>query len=274
MVSEYFLTIKLSWNTTTRFPRHTFWWCGIDGSRLLAHMPPESTYNSAALPHSVRTIESQYEDKDVSCHAMLLFGIGDGGGGPGEEHLERLARVQNLDGLPPVRQTSSLDFFAELKEESEAFGTWNGELYLERHQGTFTTQARNKRFNRKLEFALHDLELISVVAGVLAGFAYPSEPLERIWKETLLYPFHDILPGSSKYPATGVFDETSARYAALMRLKISSRMPADDSRLVSTEHDFGSRFWSPTPFRGPGRSRSMLAIPGGLCPRSRPWDSP
>jgi alpha-mannosidase len=211
---DYFLTIKLSWNTTTRFPRHSFIWQGLDGSEILAHMPPEGTYNSAALPHSVRSVETSYEHKDVSEHAMLLFGIGDGGGGPGEEHLERLARMANLEGLPPVRQERSSEFFARLQAESADLPTWEGELYLERHQGTYTTQGRTKRFNRKLEILLHDLEWISVLARALAGHPYPSEALDPIWKEALLYQFHDILPGTS---IGRVYEETGVRYGILTR---------------------------------------------------------
>jgi alpha-mannosidase len=215
---EYFMTIKLSWNTTNQFPRHSFWWRGVDTSRVLAHMAPEGTYNSAALPHSIRAIEEGYLDKDVSEHALLLYGIGDGGGGPGEEHLERLQRVRNLEGLPPIRQETSLDFFNRLAGEAGhprgvGFRTWTGELYLERHQGTYTTQARSKRFNRKLELGLRELEWISVLAARLAGLPYPSEVLNRIWKEVLLYQFHDILPGTS---IGRVYDESTTRYAALL----------------------------------------------------------
>ncbi len=209
----YFSTQKLSWSLINVFPHHSFHWQGIDGSRVLAHMLPEETYNSPALPRSVRKIERNYKEKGVSGHSLLVFGIGDGGGGPGEEHLERLDRLRNLEGLSPVRQEPVEAFIAKWREDAERFPTWSGELYLERHQGTLTTEARNKWYNRKLELALRELEWTSVVAGFVGQKAYPAARLQAIWREVLLYQFHDILPGSS---IKRVYDESLARYALLL----------------------------------------------------------
>lgn len=209
---EYFLTIKLSWNAFNVFPHHTFFWQGIDGTQVLSHMPPEGTYNSSAAPRAVMATETNFADKAVSEHAVLLYGIGDGGGGPGTEHLERLKREKNLAGLAPVQQEHIEAFFERIAQDSSDYQTWSGELYLEKHQGTYTTQARNKRFNRKMELALRDLEFIATLASTLAGHPYPRQELETIWKEVLLYQFHDILPGSS---ITRVYDESLARYQQL-----------------------------------------------------------
>lgn len=206
---DYFMTQKISWNQVNRFPHHSFHWQGIDGTRVLAHMLPEETYNSPALPRSLAKIERNYQDKGVSGHALLLYGIGDGGGGPGEEHIERLLRLGNLAGLPPVVQEPAAAFFEKWRTDAERFPTWVGELYLERHAGTLTTQARSKRHNRRLEQALRELEWMAI----LAGGDYPSTRLEAIWREVLLYQFHDILPGSS---IKRVYDESLARYAALL----------------------------------------------------------
>lgn len=209
----YFMTQKLSWSLITRHPYHTFWWEGIDGSRVLAHLPPESTYNSAAGPRSVLAAEQNFLEKGVSDRCLMLFGIGDGGGGPGEEHLERLTREADLTGLCPVVQEPAKAFFRHIAADGARYPAWSGELYLERHQGTYTTQGRIKRFNRKLELALRELELAASVATTFAGVAYPREALERIWKELLLYQFHDILPGSS---IARVYDEATPRYEALL----------------------------------------------------------
>jgi alpha-mannosidase len=149
----------------------------------------------------------------VSEHALLVYGIGDGGGGPGAEHLERLARIRNLAGLSPVTQEPAAAFFEKWRRQADRFPTWVGELYLERHQGTLTTNARNKRYNRKLELALRELEWTSVLATVLAGAAYPARRLEALWREALLYQFHDILPGSS---IKRVYDESVARYREML----------------------------------------------------------
>ncbi|SFE59517.1 alpha-mannosidase [Paenibacillus catalpae] len=209
---DYMMTQKLSWNVYNTHPHHSFEWEGIDGSKVLAHLPPEDTYNSPGAPRSLTKIENSYLDRNVSEHALMLFGIGDGGGGPGEEHLERLAREQNLLGLPPVVQESSLSFFRKLEQEKERFQTYRGELYLEKHQGTLTTQARNKWYNRKLEKALRELEFAASLLLAMGVNLYPSKELETIWKEMLLYQFHDILPGSS---ITRVFEESLERYSAM-----------------------------------------------------------
>lgn len=210
---DYMMTQKLSWSTYNRHPHHTFMWEGIDGSKVLTHMPPEDTYNSPAAPRSIVKAESEYLDKNISDHCLMLFGIGDGGGGPGEEHLERLAREKNLLGLSPVVQETSAVFFEKLAEKKASYQTWRGELYLEKHQGTLTSQARNKRYNRKLEKALRELEFAAVLARVVCGISYPQAELEEIWKEVLLYQFHDILPGSS---IKRVYDESLERYAVLL----------------------------------------------------------
>jgi alpha-mannosidase len=210
---EYFMTIKISWNTFNQFPHHTFWWQGLDGSRVLVHMPPEGTYNSSAAPRAIVAAEQQYLDKYVSEQCLMLFGIGDGGGGPGSEHLERLKREQNLAGLAPVVQERSENFFERLEENAASYKTWVGELYLEKHQGTYTSQARNKFYNRKLEFALRELEMVGAWAYRLGEWAYPTAQLEAIWKEVLLYQFHDILPGSS---IDRVYSESVERYRLLL----------------------------------------------------------
>jgi alpha-mannosidase len=223
----YFMTQKLSWNLVTRHPYHTFWWHGIDGSRVLAHLPPEATYNSAANPHSVLAVERNFLEKGLSDRALMLFGIGDGGGGPGEEHLERLAREADLAGLCPVVQQPAAEFFARIAKDGARYPIWQGELYLERHQGTYTTQGQIKRQNRKLEIALRELEQAAAIAATAAAAPYPHGPLERIWKEALLYQFHDILPGSS---IARVYAEAAPRYRALLD-EVSALTAAADRAL-------------------------------------------
>jgi alpha-mannosidase len=210
---QYFSTQKLSWSLINTFPHHSFHWQGIDGSTIPVHMLPEETYNSPAAPRSIGYIETNYADKGISDHALLVFGIGDGGGGPGEEHLERLVRMKNFAGLSPVRQEWTGVFFEKWIKDSERFATWVGELYLERHQGTLTTNARNKRSNRRMEQALRELEWVAAMAEIETSLPYPTERLGEIWREALLYQFHDILPGSS---IKRVYDESLARYQILM----------------------------------------------------------
>ena len=226
----YFSTQKLSWSLINSFPHQSFHWQGLDGTAILTHMLPEETYNSPAAPRSVRKIERNYKDSGVSSYALMVFGIGDGGGGPGEEHLERLERVKNLAGLSPVTQESTESFFAKWQQQAARFATWVGELYLERHEGTLTTEARNKWYNRKMELALRDVEWSSVVAHLLDGTPYPTDRLQTIWREVLLYQFHDILPGSS---IKRVYDESLARYRDL-HTELVTRLAENDARLVAS----------------------------------------
>jgi alpha-mannosidase len=211
---DYFMTQKLSWSLINDFPYHSFHWKGIDGSSVLAHMLPEETYNSSAAPRAVEKIARNYRDRDVSGHTLMLFGIGDGGGGPGAEHLERLKREKNLQGLSPVVQESMTAFFEKWSRDAEKFQTWIGELYLERHQGTFTTNAESKRYNRLMEKMLREVEWSSSLATLFDKGPYPKKKLEAIWKRVLLYQFHDILPGSS---IKRVYDESLADYAEMKK---------------------------------------------------------
>ncbi|MCX7671696.1 MAG: alpha-mannosidase, partial [Anaerolineae bacterium] len=227
---DYFSTQKLSWSLINTFPHHSFYWQGIDGTQVLAHMLPEETYNSPAAPRSVRKIEQNYKDSGVSRHALMVFGIGDGGGGPGEEHLERLTRIKNLAGLSPVKQQWVARFLEEWQADAGRFATWAGELYLERHEGTLTTEARNKWYNRKMELALRELEWTAVIAKTVANADYPAERLAKLWQEVLLYQFHDILPGSS---IKRVYDESLARYAALYE-ETTAHLAAADAALAAS----------------------------------------
>lgn len=210
----YFLTTKLSWNAVNKFPYASFRWIGADGSEVLAHMPPEGNYNSAARADSLSRAVTGSTEKAVFPGAMLLYGIGDGGGGPGMEHLERLAREKSLRGLPKVRQAHAVTFFDELNTAREALPSWKGELYLEKHQGTYTSQGRTKAANRACERALHEIELLGAAAKCLRPtYVYPKKRIETIWKEVLLYQFHDILPGSC---IARVYRETEVRYGKLL----------------------------------------------------------
>jgi len=208
-----FMTQKISWNVVNRFPLQSFHWEGIDGTPILAHLLPEETYNGPASAISLKKIRDDYAQKDVSNHALMVFGIGDGGGGPDAEHLERLRRAPGLPGLPAVSVRPAAEFFSALGQEAHRFPRYRGELYLERHQGTLTTQARMKRFNRTAERTLREIEWIACLAARHAGVPVPTAELDQIWKEVLLYQFHDILPGSS---IKRVYEECYARYAQLL----------------------------------------------------------
>ena len=190
---ERFLTQKLSWNRFNRPEHHTFTWEGVDGSRVLAHFPPADTYSSEADVTQLRKSAREYLDHEHSRTALLVFGHGDGGGGPTREMIETLRRARDLQGLPRTAMRSSEEFFEALEAEEGERPVVVGELYFEYHRGTYTTQARTKLLNRRAEEALHDAELLCT----LAGGDYPRAELDRLWKLLLLQQFHDILPGSS-----------------------------------------------------------------------------
>ncbi len=169
--NDWFLTQKLSWNDTNQFPHHTLWWEGIDGTRILTHFPPADTYNGAMEVPELRASEARFRDKGWSAGSLYPFGYGDGGGGPTEEMLQRYARVADLDGMPRVVIESPEAFVARARAELEQVPNppvWRGELYLELHRGTFTTQARSKAWNRRVEHLLREAELWATTAVLLA----------------------------------------------------------------------------------------------------------
>ncbi|CAI7994927.1 Alpha-mannosidase 2C1 [Geodia barretti] len=139
---NYFLSQKLSWSLTNKFPHHTFLWEGIDGTCCLVHFPPADTYESCADVKDVLKTVSQFRDKGRSRQSILLYGHGDGGGGPTEDMLQNLKRMEDVDGLPKVLMSSPQQFFSSLTSEKDRLCKWVGELYLELHRGTYTTQAK------------------------------------------------------------------------------------------------------------------------------------
>ena len=209
---KYFITQKISWNMVNKFPHHSFWWEGIDHSRVLAHMLPEDTYNSPAAPRSVIKVRKNYAQKDVSKNALIAFGIGDGGGGPGEEHVLRILKNREVSALNEIKNRRVREFLKDLSREAKNFPVWRGDLYLEKHQGTFTTQGQNKKHNRRCENLLRKAEWLCYVCERIFGKRENLESLGEIWKEVLLYQFHDILPGSS---IERVYAESRARYEVL-----------------------------------------------------------
>lgn len=208
---KYFMTIKLSWNQFNAFPHHTFLWEGIDGSSVISHMPPDGDYNSGGSPACFSRAYRNFKDKDVSDRALFLFGAGDGGGGAGEGHLELIKR-SNVNGSNyNVEFSSAESFFNEIEKDADKLHIHRGELYFEKHQGTYTTQGAIKRANRKIEWLLHQTEYILACSYLKTG-KYPESEMSDIWKEVLLYQFHDIIPGSS---IGRVYRECKDRYAEL-----------------------------------------------------------
>ncbi|GAA1441770.1 alpha-mannosidase [Nocardiopsis tropica] len=195
--SRWFLTQKISWSQTNAFPHHTFWWEGIDGTRVFTHFPPVDTYNSELTGSELAHASGNFRDKGGASRSLVPFGHGDGGGGPTREMLARARRTGDLEGSPRVEVEHPSEFFAKAHAEYPDAPVWLGELYLEFHRGTYTSQAATKQGNRRSEHLLREAELWAATAAVRTGAPYPYEALDRVWRTVLLNQFHDILPGSS-----------------------------------------------------------------------------
>ena len=193
---DYFFTQKISWNQINKFPHNTFWWQGIDGTRVWTHFPPSDTYTGLCGAKDLRSHLTIHRDAARSDRGLYVFGYGDGGGGPTAEHLEVLRRATSAPSMPRIVRQKAIDFFEEAFESSNDLQVWVGELYAEFHRGTYTTQAKTKKGNRECEMLLRDAEyLCSAAYG--GSREYPAKELERLWKIVLFNQFHDILPGSS-----------------------------------------------------------------------------
>lgn len=203
---DYFLTQKISWNQINRFPHHTFIWRGVDGSTVLTHFPPESNYNSFLMPKTMINAQNDFVENDMVDEFISLFGIGDGGGGPKDEYIEYGLRQKNMEGCPKLSFGRADDFFTRLEKFRGKLEEWDGELYLEAHRGTLTTQARVKKANRLLEYRLKAVEFLY---SSLPLTEYPAQELDKIWKVLLINQFHDIIPGSS---ITEVYQNTLEEY--------------------------------------------------------------
>ncbi|MGI5130244.1 alpha-mannosidase [Pseudonocardia sp. CA-107938] len=195
--SKWFFTQKMCWSQFNTFPHHTFWWEGLDGSRVFTHFPPVDTYNAAFTGNEMGRLVRNFADKGRANRSIVPFGWGDGGGGPTREMLGRAARLENLEGSARVEIEPPAQFFEKALAEYPKAPVWVGEMYLELHRGTYTSQAKNKQGNRRSESLLREAELWSATAAVHAGHPYPYAELDQIWKTVLLHQFHDILPGSS-----------------------------------------------------------------------------
>ena len=217
---DYFMTTKLSWNQFNKIPNDTFLWRGIDGTEILTHFITTSgvgqdednfftTYNGNLHPDAIIGGWNRYQNKNINNDILISYGYGDGGGGPTRAMLETSKRMEKgIIGIPKVRQAFTRAYFDELSakvSDNPRLNVWEGELYFEYHRGTLTSMSRNKRSNRKAEFQMMDLELLSV----LTGKALPSRDYKSAWKTILMNQFHDILPGTSIHE---VYEVTKKEY--------------------------------------------------------------
>lgn len=208
---KYFVTSKLSWNDTDRFPYDSFHWRGIDGTVTKAQLITAqrydseqifTTYNGDLSVSETMGAWKRYEPKAVHNEVVMSYGYGDGGGGPTRGMIERGIRLERgIPGAPRVKLEGIVPFLDRLGKAMDApgnrFPTWNGELYLQYHRGTLTSVAKNKANNRRAERLLRELEFLGAMALTQAGASYPSDTLAEFWELVLINQFHDILPGTS-----------------------------------------------------------------------------
>jgi alpha-mannosidase len=216
-----FMTTKISWNQFNRMPCDTFRWRGIDGSEVLTHFITAPnlytsktfySYNGPLRPSDMTGTWMNYRQQDINDHLLYLCGWGDGGGGPTEEQMERMHIMADLPDFPQVHAGRAEDYFTELYQrvwEHPRLPAWVGELYLEYHRGTYTSQARVKQANRRAELFYREVELLNAWAS-LYGMSSRQEQLNQGWQLILLNQFHDVLPGSSIHE---VYDDAERIYA-------------------------------------------------------------
>ncbi len=244
---DYFLTQKLSWNRYNKFPHNTFWWRGIDGSTVLAHFPPEDAYDSDLTPALLRRHETNNAEAGLVQEAICLYGIGDGGGGPSENHVERGLRCRALNGCPKFHFGFAQPVLEKMAAYGDELDTWTGELYFEMHRGTLTSQAGIKRANRRCEEAFHTAETLAALAAFNTGADYPSEKMLELWKRFLTNQFHDILPGSCIHR---VYAEQVPEIERIIA-ELNAMQESAAAKLLTPEP--GATTWfnpSPTPYYG------------------------
>lgn len=219
---DTFMTTKISWNDTNRMPYDTFLWRGIDGTEVTTHFITTTdsgssyyTYNGDTSPRSVKGVWDNYSNKDLNKDLIISYGYGDGGGGPNRDMIETAACLNKIPGLPRVTFESGTQYFNRLNrtlKENPMDGyipVWDGELYLEFHRGTYTSQAYNKKMNRKMEYALRNIEIESVISSAFLKGSYDYDSILEAWKIVLCHQFHDILPGSSIHE---VYEDSHVEY--------------------------------------------------------------
>ncbi|ANB11302.1 Ams1p [Sugiyamaella lignohabitans] len=268
---DRFLTQKLSWNSINSFPHSTFNWVALDGSQVVAHMPPDNTYTAQAHFGDVSRSLRQHKNLDVDQHGMLLFGHGDGGGGPTSEMLEKLRRCRGLsdtvDLLPRVQLGKTVDEFYDdilaSTDNGNKLVTWVGELYFEFHRGTYTTQAAIKKGNRVSEVIMHDVEFLATLASLKnKDYKYPTKDIDELWENVCLNQFHDVLPGSG---IEMIYEDARAIYQHIAEQGEKLAKEALDALNISTHyipgHSLGALNTLPW-----GRSQ-VIEVPTEKIPR-------
>lgn len=258
---DTFMTTKISWNEYNRMPNDTFMWKGIDGTEILTHFittpdagkmkdNPDSwfyTYNGEMTPSSVKGLYDAYSNKSLNNNLLLAYGYGDGGGGVNRDMLESRRVLDKLPGLPHVKTGTGKEFFDQLHEtvsaadKTQYVPTWDGELYLEFHRGTYTSHAYMKKMNRKLELIYRRLEYDAVLNELANGTQYPQKTLNDGWKILLRNQFHDIIPGSAIHE---VYEDSQKDYSDALLLAKQVDKTLNDQKTVDSFTIINDQGWT------------------------------
>lgn len=261
---DTFMTTKISWNQYNRMPHDTFKWKGIDGSEVLTHFittpaPWQEegswfyTYNGELIPKTVKGTWDAYTDKGITNNLLIAYGHGDGGGGVNRDMLERRRRIDLVPGMPALKQSTAGAYFERLKKTvdhtDQYVHTWDGELYLEYHRGTYTSHAYNKRMNRKMEYLYRKAEWLTVMGAIMAGDITQAdqEGLTEGWKILLTNQFHDIIPGSS---IKEVYDDSRIDYEKAQDIALELEKTA--LRQMMEENEGCAAIWNCSPWNQTG----------------------
>jgi alpha-mannosidase len=291
---KYFMTTKLDWNQFDRYPHDTFIWRGIDGSEVLAHLvttceytednSKKTRYEGNLNPSHILGTWHRYQDKEISNEVLMTYGYGDGGGGATKEEMEYCSRLlKGIPGMPRIKTGFESDFFHRLEANLKGLKNvprWQGELYFEYHRGTYTSMAKNKKYNRVLEFMMETVEFLGTLSDIL-GDSYYKEEIEKAWKVILLNQFHDILPGTA---IKDVYDESEKQYVKVIKdtnnvidsmmknitnkiniespsLVVFNSSPFNREGLIETENLMLGEDGSPLPYQQLENGRNLISIP-------------
>ncbi|GLX66701.1 alpha-mannosidase [Paenibacillus glycanilyticus] len=254
----YFASVKMFQtyeNAADPFPYNTFLWEGIDGSEILTHLLDYGDYPIRVNPSFLIQQWNDRMQKDGISTRLVQFGHGDGGGGANRDDLEFLRRLGDLEGVPRTKHGSPIDYFEDQINRGIPDAKYVGELYYPAHRGTYTTQAKLKRFNRKTEIGFREFELWAAAAQLFRQNPYPYKEMDGLWKQLLLHHFHDILPGTSIHR---VHEEAQAE---LVKLHETIYEMADEAKasLVDEQQD-GVTVFNPLSWNRKG----LVALPNGV----------
>ncbi|WP_163582799.1 alpha-mannosidase [Gracilibacillus saliphilus] len=208
---DYFMTTKLNWNDTNRFPYDLFHWEGIDGTKILSYL--HTILGQQTTPKDIKQTWDDFNQKKEYNERMLVYGYGDGGGGVTREMIESLKRSEALPGLPDVKFSKVHDFFDRVNHNNPHLPKWYGDLYLELHRGTYTTHAKTKKYNRMVEQLFRNIEIWHSFAYMYLNYSYPKKQINELWKLILLNQFHDIVPGTAIEP---VYELSQEQYEKVL----------------------------------------------------------